>query len=184
MVSPSGAPAGSGDGLRGPLGQGRAAGRGRPERSAIRAAALAAVTLSLGACASITRGTDEQVTFQSTPQGASVTTSTGLACPSTPCVIVVPRTDQFIATFSKHGYAPQQVAVSTKLSGGGAAGLVGNVLVGGIIGVGVDAYNGASQDHDPNPVVAALRPIGSASPGRARRGRRPVAQAPGDADGM
>jgi hypothetical protein len=62
---------------------------------------LAIAALPLRACATVIRGTTEQVAFQSDPAGAEVTTSTGLSCPATPCFIEVPRKDAFIATFSK-----------------------------------------------------------------------------------
>ena len=38
--------------------------------------------------------------------------------------------------------------------------MAGNVLVGGIIGVGVDAASGAALDLTPNPVVVTLQPLG------------------------
>lgn len=137
--------------------------------SELRVLVIAGLALSLGACASIVRGTDEDVAFQSTPPGATVMTSTGLSCAATPCLIKIPRKDEFVASFALPGYAPRDVQVTTKVSGGGAAGFAGNVLVGGAIGAGVDVYNGASLDHDPNPVVADLRPAGAASPGMTRR---------------
>lgn len=132
---------------------------------------------SLGACASITRGTGEQVAFQSEPPGAEVRTSTGLGCPETPCSFEVPRKDQFIATFTKPGYHPEQIAVSTRVSGGGALGLAGNAVVGGLVGVVVDASTGASMDHHPNPVIAHLKPLRPVSPlieNRRPRKRVPV----------
>ena len=131
----------------------------------------------LGACASITRGTGEQVAFQSEPPGAEVKLSTGLGCPQTPCAFEVPRKDSFIATFTKAGYQPEQILVGTKVSGGGAAGMAGNLIAGGIVGAVVDASNGAQLDHDPNPVLAHLKPLRSVSPvieNRPRRKRAPV----------
>ena len=38
----------------------------------------------------------------------------------------------------------------------GGAALAGNVLVGGIIGLGVDAATGASKELTPNPVSVTL----------------------------
>jgi len=45
------------------------------------------------------------------------------------------------------------------MSGNGAAGLARNILVGGVIGVGVDAVTGATLDHFPNPAVITLVPV-------------------------
>jgi hypothetical protein len=142
----------------------------------MRIVAVVSVAVSLGACASITRGTEEQVAFHSEPAGAEVRTSTGLGCPETPCTFAVPRSDAFVATFTKARHHPEQVMVRTKMSGGGAAGMAGNVLVGGVIGVVVDASTGAGLDHDPNPVIARLKPLESVSPLIERR--RPRRAAP------
>lgn len=124
--------------------------------------------LQLAACASIVRGTDNPVQFVSEPSGASVSTSNGRSCPATPCTIQMPRKDSFVATFSMPGYHSEQVSVNTVLSGGGAAGMAGNIVAGGIIGVGVDAYTGAGNDHSPNPVIARLRPAGGRPAARRR----------------
>ena len=131
--------------------------------------AALALALSVGACATVTRGVEEDVAFQSVPAGAEVRTSTGLGCPATPRTLKMPRKDQFIATFSKPGHATVDVPVATKLVGEGGVALVGNALIGGIIGVAVDATTGSSQNHDPNPVVAELAPLG----GTRASGRRP-----------
>lgn len=123
------------------------------------------IALCLGGCATMVRGADEEVAMNSEPAGAAVRTNVGLSCPSTPCTIAVPRKSDFTATFAKEGFKEQQVAVGTKLSGGGAAGMAGNVLAGGVIGIGVDAATGAAMDHDPNPVLVKLEPL---SPARAK----------------
>jgi hypothetical protein len=140
----------------------------------MKALIVAAAALSLGACATITRGTEEDVQFYSEPAGAEVKTSNGMGCPSTPCTLKIPRKDQFQATFELPGYHPESIYVSTRMSGGGAAGMVGNVVVGGIVGVVVDGSSGATMDHSPNPVVANLKPLRSVSPLIERRRRASV----------
>jgi hypothetical protein len=132
----------------------------------------AGVALALGACGSITRGTTEPVAFTSDPPGANMATNKGYACPATPCTLEVGRSDEFAATFTKPGYAPQTVLVQTKIVGNGAAGFAGNILVGGVIGMGVDAATGAAMDHVPNPVHAVLIPEGR--PARRTVRRRPT----------
>ena len=68
--------------------------------------------------------------------------------------------------------------VGTRMSGGGTAGLVGNALIGGVIGVVVDSSSGAAMDHFPNPVMAQLKPLRSVSPIiENRRPRRKAAPA-------
>ncbi|NEU12508.1 translation initiation factor 2 [Methylobacterium sp. BTF04] len=129
------------------------------------------IAAGVGACGSITRGTTEKMAFLSEPPGATMTTTKGYACPATPCSLDVERSDEFDVTFVKPGYRPESVPVRTKVVGAGAAGMAGNVLAGGIIGIGVDAYTGAALDHTPNPVSVTLVPDALPSAHRARRRR-------------
>lgn len=141
----------------------------------VRGLVVAAVACSLGGCASVVRGTDEDVTFASEPSGAAMATNRGFSCATTPCSLQIPRDQEFDATFTLAGYQPKTISVRTKLSGGGAAGLAGNILLGGVVGAAVDAGTGAALDHVPNPVVAQLVPVGGPA-GPARRPRkRPAA---------
>lgn len=132
------------------------------------AAGLAAC---LGGCGSITRGTTEKMAFLSEPSGAAMTTTKGYACPATPCSLEVDRSDEFDVTFVKPGFRPEIVPVRTKVVGAGAAGMAGNILAGGLIGIGVDAATGAALDHTPNPVSVTLVPDALPSAQRARRKR-------------
>jgi hypothetical protein len=128
---------------------------------------------SCGGCATVTRGTTDNIGFDSQPSQAEVRTSNGLGC-VTPCSLTVKKNEEFIATFTKPGYKSQQVEVKTQLAGAGVAGVAGNVLVGGIIGIGVDAVTGAANEHYPNPVSVVLEPVASERPPAARRPRQPL----------
>jgi hypothetical protein len=130
--------------------------------------AMVAGSLSLGACATVTRGTTEQITFDSQPP-AAMRTSTGLTCPTTPCTLEVSRKSEFVATFSKEGYESQDVMVQTRVAGSGVAGFAGNVLIGGVIGMGVDAATGSTLEHYPNPVTVSLAPMAVSSKYRTRK---------------
>ncbi|QYX55805.1 translation initiation factor 2 [Roseovarius sp. SCSIO 43702] len=112
---------------------------------------LAAV-LTTGACATVTRGNSEDVQFTSAPSGATVTTSQGLTC-VTPCTLDIKRNEAFYAAF-RHKGQTRQIKVMPKTSGQGVAAGAGNILVGGLVGVAVDAGTGANLDHVPNPVHA------------------------------
>lgn len=141
------------------------------------AAVLAAVTLS--ACASVTRGTTESISIASTPAGA-VADVTGLEAPfacQTPCAATVNRNADVTITISKEGYAPQVIPLTRDISGGGGAGFAGNILLGGVVGMGVDAATGAATDHHPNPVVVTLQPLAPA-PAPVRPARPPRRQIP------
>lgn len=139
------------------------------------------IAASLGGCASITRGTTEPLQVISTPAGANVRTSNDLAC-VTPCTLTVNRKDELHVTVSKLGYRTQSVEVKTQISAEGAAGFAGNVLLpGGVVGMGIDAVNGAALEHTPNPVAVTLVPEPpppapplAATPPRRSLARRPI----------
>lgn len=117
-----------------------------------------ALSASLCACATVTRGTSTQFKVVSTPPGASVRTSTGFACSPTPCSIKLPRKAEFDATVSLAGYKAQTVHIHSEVGGGGAAGLAGNLVAGGLIGMAVDGTDGAMNDLKPNPLTLTLEP--------------------------
>ena len=120
-------------------------------------AAFCAV-LTLPACATVTRGTNTAWEVTSTPPGARVETTNGHMCAATPCSIKMPRRSEFVATLTLPGYAPATVSVTNKIATGGGVAMAGNVLVGGIIGAGVDAGSGAMLDLTPNPAHVELAP--------------------------
>jgi len=110
-------------------------------------------TISLTACATIIRGDSENIAFTSSPQGASVSTTTGIQC-TTPCDADVKRRGDFVATFTQNGRV-KTVNVEGKASGEGVAtGVIGNAIIGGIIGLAVDIGTGAMMENTPNLVHA------------------------------
>ncbi len=125
---------------------------------------VATLTVALCSCGSISRGTSENVVISALPNDAKVTTSLGHACPQSPCTIKVERKAQFTVFAEKEGYKPGRLDVKTKVSGEGATGFAGNILVGGVIGMGVDAATGAALDHYPNPAYVVLVPIDPKNP--------------------
>lgn len=131
-----------------------------------------ALALAFSGCATITRGTTDQVQIHSTPDGARVTTSMAQSC-ITPCTLSVGRKDEFTVHYEKEGFRSQDVKVKTQVAGAGAAGFAGNILVGGVIGMGTDLATGATLEHIPNPVSADLTPVGrSVNRARLRRTNR------------
>ncbi len=124
---------------------------------------VAALVLAMpvGACATLTRGTTQAFVVETTPAGAAVKTSTGYSCPSSPCTFTVQRKEPFTVTLTKDGYVTHTAMVKSEMAGSGAAGMAGNVLFGGLIGVGVDATSGALNDLTPNPLQVVLQPAGA-----------------------
>jgi PEGA domain len=137
----------------------------------IRLVLAAAIALPCVGCASVSRGTTENISIVSTPPGATAELS-GLDNPTscvTPCVVVAKRSADITVTINKEGYEPQVIPLTKEIPGTGAAGFAGNVLVGGLVGMGVDAYTGAAQDHKPNPVTVTLQALAPAAAPRAKK---------------
>ena len=114
----------------------------------------------------MTRGTTENISIASTPAGATAEIS-GLEIPTacvTPCVVQAKRNADIVVTINKEGYEPQIIPLTKEIPGTGAAGFAGNVLLGGVVGMGVDAATGAALDHKPNPVIVTLQPVAPAQP--------------------
>lgn len=143
---------------------------------------IAALSVMLGGCASVTRGTTENISISSTPSGVEAVVS-GMDVPTTcttPCAVVVKRNADISITFQKEGYEPQIVPLSRDVQTSGAAGFAGNLLLGGVIGMGVDAATGAATDHKPNPVIVTMQPTGRARPPAPKKPRTPAAAPPPD----
>ncbi len=119
---------------------------------------LGAVALLLGSCASVTRGTTNQVQINSSPPEAQARTSMGHVC-ITPCTLQFSRKDEFTVLFTKAGFHSVEIPVKTQIAGAGAAGFVGNAVIGGVVGMAVDATTGATLEHVPNPVTATMIPL-------------------------
>jgi hypothetical protein len=127
---------------------------------------IAAFCAALCGCASATRGITEQISISSVPTGAEAEVS-GLENPTvctTPCVVQAKRSADITISIKKEGYEPVQVPLTKDVAGNGAVGFAGNLLLGGVIGMGVDAATGAAMDHHPNPVIVTLKPVESPPP--------------------
>jgi len=106
-------------------------------------------------CATITRGTQDTISVSSTPANADVRLSNGQRS-KTPAAFKLPRNRPVRVEISKAGYESQSVQVLPQVSGGGAAGMAGNVIAGGVVGVGVDALSGAMYDLTPDTIHVTL----------------------------
>jgi hypothetical protein len=126
----------------------------------------------------VTRGTTENISIATTPAGATADIAeleNPIAC-VTPCVVQAKRSADITITINKEGYEPQIIPLTKEIPGSGAAGFAGNILLGGVVGMGVDAATGAAQDHKPNPVIVILQPVVPTPPPVARS--RPVRRPP------
>jgi hypothetical protein len=121
---------------------------------------LLVVAFCTSGCATITRGTKDTLVVESDPAGADVKLSNGMSG-KTPATFQMPRKESVVVKITREGYEPVEVNVMPQTVGAGAAGMAGNVLVGGLIGVAVDAGTGAMKDLKPNPVTVKLVPLAS-----------------------
>jgi hypothetical protein len=134
---------------------------------ALRAAAFVCAALSMTACATVVRGVHQSWTVESDPDGAQVTTTNGFSCQATPCTFTMERKAKFEVTVSKDGFKSYKGHIDHEVSGGGGAALAGNAIVGGLIGIGVDASTGAMDDLKPNPLKVHLERADSDQPSTA-----------------
>jgi hypothetical protein len=113
--------------------------------------ALSANAIFLSGCATIVKGTTQEIPVTSDPTGARVTVDSSPAG-TTPTTVTLSRKQNHMVVIEKEGYAPESVAV-TKSMGGAVA---GNILAGGFIGWGVDAMSGAQYNLAPNTISVRL----------------------------
>lgn len=118
--------------------------------------ATASLLLSSG-CATITRTPSQAWTVETRPISATASLSNGERC-ETPCSLKLRRKYPFTLELCKPGYARVETTVQSGVSGAGGTAMAGNVLIGGLIGVGIDAGTGAMKDLKPNPLIVELEP--------------------------
>jgi hypothetical protein len=110
---------------------------------------LFALGLLAEGCATISRGTHEDLSIDSAPSGALATLSDGQSC-NTPCTLKISRSEAYIVKFSKDNCVGQSETVSTNVSG---SGLTEAILLDPVF---IDFFDGAIYDAYPNPVTSSL----------------------------
>jgi hypothetical protein len=105
--------------------------------------AVVALVFSLTSCATVITGKHDVLNVNSSPTGASFTTSTG-AQGTTPAKIEVPDDVDVEFRFQMPGYADGSVTAAKYMSGW----VWGNILIGGIIGLVIDFASGGIYTHD------------------------------------
>ena len=133
---------------------------------------LCLVVVLLISCATMSRGSHDTLTVLSEPSRANVALSSGEKG-VTPTTFVKGRRDNFTVTVSKAGYISQTVNVKSKVSAPGGTARTRDVLLGGPLGVTVDAVSGAYNSLYPNPVSVRLLPRRKSAAVAAERPGRP-----------
>lgn len=111
-----------------------------------------ALTLTVTGCATILHGSKQQIGISSTPTGASISVN-GQNMGITPMVVKLLRKDTQAIKVEMEGYNPYEIVLTRKVDGW----IAGNIIFGGLIGLIVDAADGAMYKLSPEQVRAELR---------------------------
>lgn len=109
-------------------------------------------------CASIMKGTKQSVTISSSPAQAKVVVKTASGSMTffegaTPATVQLPKKNEYIVTVSLPGYKDATANITNE---GIEGWFWGNILCGGIIGIIVDATNGAMKKLGPDQISVEL----------------------------
>lgn len=110
----------------------------------------------MSGCASIISGSSQEVTFQSQPDGATVTVN-GKILGRTPLTTNLKKKSDQKLTFEKEGYKTDTMQLSTRMD----SWFWGNILIGGLIGSTTDGISGAVHEYVPNQYFIPLTPLDS-----------------------
>lgn len=121
----------------------------------------------LAACSTIASGTTQEMTFQSSPDDVVVTLTTLdtddptkieknviRVLGKTPLTIELDRGDDQTVTFSKAGYMPLQLELTTEPN----PWMAGNIFIGGVFGSTTDVMSGAAYEYVPDKYFVTLMP--------------------------
>lgn len=117
------------------------------------ATVFAVTLLQVSGCATIVSGTDQEVTFNSEPEGATVSV-TGKVLGKTPVTIRLDKEKNQILTFEKEGYKTYTTQMSTTMDGW----FWGNIVIGGFFGSTTDGASGAINEYSPDQYFVTLTP--------------------------
>ena len=116
-----------------------------------RSALFTALVVSLTGCCSIIHGTRQDVGISSAPTGAMVKID-NVSSGNTPVVAKLTRKDNHFVRVELSGYQPFDMTLTRSVSGW----VWGNIVFGGLIGLAIDAIDGAFYNLSPEQVSATL----------------------------
>ncbi|HJU27715.1 MAG TPA: PEGA domain-containing protein [Candidatus Binataceae bacterium] len=116
--------------------------------------------LLCSSCATLFQGTKEEVMVNSDPSGANVTVNDGRSG-VTPYSFRTSRDEDLQIHVSKPGYQPTDISDNSKFEWGYG---ISDIFFTGLIGLGIDAMDGASFYHEQTMVAAHLDPVTPAAP--------------------
>ncbi len=104
---------------------------------------------ALTGCATIAHGDKQKLTVNSKPSHASLTVD-GTTVGKTPAILNLSRKNSHNLSIALAGYKTENVHLENTLSGW----VLGNIVFGGVIGIAVDAVDGAMYKLTPSQVTA------------------------------
>ncbi len=117
---------------------------------------LAGVLTTLVGCASIVNGTKQEVTISSDPSKASLRILTAggqeVYNGTTPASVKLQRKKEYDVFISLEGYKEEKIHISKGFN----SWYLGNLICGGIIGLIIDATNGAMNKLEPGIINVSL----------------------------
>ena len=109
-------------------------------------------------CATIMHGPRQDVGISSSPAGAMVTID-GVTYGKTPVITNLKRNDNHIVKIELAGYEPYETTLTKKLDGW----VWGNIVIGGLIGLAIDAISGSINRLTPEEIQATLAKNGGSA---------------------
>lgn len=111
------------------------------------------------ACATVTTGTDQSVMVETTPQGAACQFTRGGATVATvnptPGSVILPKSKHDVAMVcQKNGFENASAMLTSTFQGA----TLGNAILGGLIGIAIDASSGAANKY-PDNIKVRLMPV-------------------------
>jgi len=110
---------------------------------------------SLIGCATIMKGSSQDINFSSNPAGAQIKIN-GTSMGNTPVVLKLKTGDEQSVRFELDGYLPYETKITKSISGW----IWGNIVFGGIIGLIVDFSTGAVYKLNQDQISAQLQKNG------------------------
>lgn len=120
---------------------------------------LVSFVVLASACATIVKSGPDRIPVNSEPEGARVFLD-GSPVGFTPMVLTVNRKDECVIEIKKDGYHAIRIDRDKELNGW----FFGNLLIGGVIGLGIDLITSNQGKYDTAPVYAPLSPANDKGP--------------------
>ncbi len=123
-----------------------------------RLTAMIGLALACSACATVVGGTTQEVFIESEPSGAAckvdrLGANVGMVSPTPGRVNVSRSKETMIVSCTRDGYEQSNEVLVSSFTGA----TVGNILLGGVVGIVVDAASGANNRY-PDRVMVVLTP--------------------------